>query len=133
MWILIIIILYLRWALTGKLSSTPTFFQGLCNSVINGKAAAENVEKSGEKKPCRGERGGEKEKFVVIEFGFLWLAKKIPAVTHLYISMYVCSPLITCWATESVFCLNPANLLCKPVCSFIISPRTVVHGFKNTV
>jgi len=50
MWILIIIILYLRWSLTGKLSSTPTFFQGLCNSVINGKAAAENVEKSGEKK-----------------------------------------------------------------------------------
>jgi len=41
---------YLRWSLTGKLSSTPTFFQGLCNSVINGKAAAENVEKSGEKK-----------------------------------------------------------------------------------
>lgn len=66
MWILIIIILYLRWSLTGKLSSTPTFFQGLCNSVINGKAAAENVEKSGEKKKtCR-----EKEIFVVIEFGF---------------------------------------------------------------
>lgn len=50
MWILIIIFFYLRWSLTGKLSSTPTFFQGLCNSVINGKAAAVNVEKSGEEK-----------------------------------------------------------------------------------
>lgn len=43
------------------LSSTPTFFQGLRNSVINGKAAAEKVEKSGVKKPVE-ERGEGKRK-----------------------------------------------------------------------
>ncbi len=62
----IIIILHLRWSLTGKLSPTPTFFQALCNSVINWKAAAEKVEKSGVKKTCR-------RKSVVKEFGFCWL------------------------------------------------------------
>ncbi len=73
-------------------------FQALCNSVINWKAAAEKVEKSGVKKPVE-ERGERKRKSLWSRsLGSAGYSSNTP-----FISLYVCSPL-TCWAAESAFC-----------------------------